>query len=265
MNDLLQKIASETDAQLQQRRLNAERILREQPETPLAARAEALLPLIEAELERRHLPGMIASFLEKFPNGFRDELQAKQERDYKVAASKACQTLLARDRFSSLLESGALDTLTEDVKKLVQMTNLIQGSFEKPKFIDAISNRKFQETFLRALFDCLHGEGSAPERLGRFSDALAEIDLCKWTYASYFLFLFEPESCMFVKPEGMKRALETSQYPLEYDARPTAALYADILAFSRWLHSKLVVLEPRDMIDIQSFVWHMAPTGKWTD
>ena len=265
MNDLPQKISSETDAQLQQRRHNAERILREQPGTPLAIKAEALLPLLEAELERRHLPGMIATFLEKFPKGFRDELQAEQERDDKVTASEHCRTVLGKDRFSSLLDSGQIDVLTGDAKKLVQMTNLIQGSFEKPKFIDTISSSEHQEKFLRALFDCLHGHGDAPQRLGRFSDALADMGLRKWTYASYFLFLFEPDTCMFVKPEGMKRALKTSQYPLEYDATPSEALYADILKFSQWLKSKLAALEPRDMIDVQSFIWHMAPTGKWTD
>jgi hypothetical protein len=35
--------------------------------------------------------------------------------------------------------------------------------------------------------------------------------------------------------------------------------------FCRWLQKAIAELEPRDLIDVHSFMWHMAPTGKWSD
>ena len=87
----------------------------------------------------------------------------------------------------------------------------------------------------------------------------------KWTYATYFLFLSQPEDNMFVKPEMLKKSLEISKYLLLYDSKPSYSLYSEIIEFSKWLKQKISILEPRDMIDVHSFMWHMAPTGKWND
>ena len=57
------------------------------------AEAEAMLDRIDAELKRRYLPGMIQTFLGEFPNGFHDEKQIKQEREYKLAARELCLEL----------------------------------------------------------------------------------------------------------------------------------------------------------------------------
>ena len=66
---------------------------------------------------------------------------------------------------------------------------------------------------------------------------------------------------MFVEPEGMKKSIQKARYPLEYQPHPTGELYAEILIFAEWLKARLAELKPRDMIDVQSFIWHMAPTG----
>ena len=129
---------------------------------------------------------------------------------------------------------------------------------------------KYTRGFLAALHDLLHGAGDASDRLKRFSGVLADMGLRKWTYATFFLFLSDTANCMFVKPEGLKRAVEITRYPMEYEPTPSAALYRDILAFPKWLKAKLEqqgseALKPEDMIDVQSFIWHMAPTGKFAE
>jgi hypothetical protein len=70
---------------------------------------------------------------------------------------------------------------------------------------------------------------------------------------------------MFVKPTMLQKSLEISQYPLIYESTPSADLYRQILNFCRWLQKAIAELEPRDLIDVHSFMWHMAPTGKWSD
>lgn len=266
--DVQNKLSGETIAQLEQRRANARRVIDSQPDTPRATEAEQLWGMVEAELAKRSLPGNIASFLEKYPEGFRDQKFLDKERDEKVAASETCGSSLSQSAFDSGLSSGQIDALLAAVKKLVNMTNLIQGKFEKPKLLDAVFEPKNSRPFLVELRDLLYGEGDSGSRLERFSDYLDSLGLRKWTYVTYFLFLSDPGNCIFVKPAGLKQALEITRYPLQYDSTPTAGLYRKIIEFSRWIEVHLrnqqnPDLVPKDMIDIQSFIWHIAPTGKF--
>jgi hypothetical protein len=265
--DLETKLTTETDAQLEQRRRNAKYICDNSPGTPKAKEAERIWGLIDAILDGRCLPGSIKSFREAYPGGFDDELFIKQERKDKVEASKECIRALSLKSFQELETGSDPMVLIGQVKRIVNMTNLIQGSFEKPKLIDAISKPENTREFLKSLEDLLHGPGDAPDRLERFSDHMHTLGLRKWTYGTYFLFLMHPENYIFVKPEGIKKALDMAKHPIRYDPVPTASLYREILAFANKIESKLRAqgeesLNPKDMIDTQSFIWHMAPTGK---
>jgi hypothetical protein len=42
---------------------------------------------------------------------------------------------------------------------------------------------------------------------------------------------------------------------LAYASRPTWPLYRDVLAFARRVRADISDLKPRDMIDLQSFLW----------
>lgn len=261
IDKLLASVSNSSDAALATQRKNAQVILDTSKDPARLARAEALLAAIEAELERRHLPGMIDTFLKVYPDGFYGERLAQEERNYKLKASQLCQQLLSEDDMTTLIEGQHWNELFERVKTLVNKTNLIQPSFEKPKLFDTIREPGNPHVFYPALLDCLHGPGSHAARIGRFADTLSSLGLAKWTYVSYFLYLHYPDECMFVKPEGLKQCINITQYPLDYNPAPSEALYAQILTFSSWLKHKLADLKPRDMIDVQSFMWHMAPTG----
>lgn len=261
------RIAADSNDQLQQRARNAAAILASQPTPGKAAEAERVLRLIDTERARRSVPGNIASFLEAFPLGFEDPAYRFQERDDKVAASEACRTSLSQNAFQAALAGDELPVI-QAIKRIVNQTNLIQGSFEKPKLFDAIQDPRFSRPFVVQLGVLLHGPGDVAARLEEFSEFLHHLGLRKWTYGTYFLFLHDPENCLFVKPEGLKKALEIAGYPLQYDSEPTADLYRQILSFAKWLRAHLddsgfANLRPRDMIDVQSFMWHMAPTGKF--
>lgn len=266
--DLEAQLARESLAQLEQRARNADRVIETQAGTPRAAAAEHLLALIFAERARRALPGNIASFLERHPEGFEDSSYLMEERDDKAVASNECRTRLSKAAFDAASTDEDIEGLIDSVVRLVMMTNLIQGSFEKPKLLDAIRTPSNQRAFVAALRELLHGEGEPAERLERFSDYLHTLGLRKWTYGTYFLFLHDPEHCIFVKPEGLKKAVEIAGYPVDYEPTPSARVYRQILAFADWIATQLRAehnpqLMPKDMIDVQSFVWHMAPTGKF--
>mgnify|MGYP003402653492 FL=1 len=93
------------------------------------AEAEAMLDRIDAELKRRYLPGMIQTFLGEFPNGFHDEKQIKQEREYKLAARELCLELLGKDQFALLLANEDWSELFDRAKRLINKTNFIQPEF----------------------------------------------------------------------------------------------------------------------------------------
>lgn len=267
MVDLAEAIAKEPNASLEQRWRNAKALLIREPDSPKGIRAAQLMDLIDAERARRSLPGAIEAFLEEFPRGFEDDRYMKQERDDKVDASKAAKSSLEPQAFEAALEGDPMPLLLE-VKRIVNMTNLIQGSFEKPKLFDAMLDPQHALGFTRALNALLHGRGDAPERLEEFSDYLHSLGLRKWTYGTYFLFLHKPDNCIFVKPESLKKAADKAVFDIQYDAAPTANGYRRILEFARWVEARLVreqipPLVPKDLIDVQSFVWFMAPTGKF--
>ncbi|MBF0340075.1 MAG: hypothetical protein HQL95_03825 [Magnetococcales bacterium] len=232
---------------------------------PQANEARRRIDAINAELVKRQMPGMIERFTIQFPEGFYGARHLEEERNYKVAACDYCQETLSELEMKRILAANDWSELFHRVKKLVSMTNLIQGGFEKPKFLDAIKDANHASTFYYALYAHLHGKGTPAERLGCFAKVLEQMNLLKWTYATYFLFLNEPDICMFVKPEGIKKSVQLACYSLVYDSTPSAILYDEILQFSEWLKNQIRQLEPRDMIDVQSFIWYMAPTGKYSN
>jgi len=264
MSKMIENIKNKSVEQLRIQKKNAMRELDNPKATPENLRlAEAILDRIDEVLSARYLPGMIKTFSDVNPGGFYGEKQAIEERDFKMDAIALFRELLNKPVFYELLENKDFDELLVRTKKVVNATNFIQASFERPILFDAIKTELGAALFYPALYNCLYGEGTPEQRLGRFADVLIEMDLGKWTYASYFLFLAEPESCMFVKPDMLKRALEMSKYDLIYESTPSEQKYKEILEFSQWLKKQIRSLEPRDMVDVHSFIWYMAPTGIW--
>lgn len=262
MNALIDGMVGWSIQELQSARQNA---LTKLDDPKKGVQAADVLGAIEAELERRALPGMIVKFKEVYPGGFYGEVQATEERNYKVAASDLCKSLFGQKAFLAHLEKGEWVDLNKNFKLVLNATNLIQGRFEKPKILEKLAQEGVAKKYFCALYDCLWGDAELLERFDRFCDVLDALELAKWTYASYFSFLMDPEKCMFVKPDMLKRSIEISNHWLSYDSHPSGKQYGQILEFSEWLKFRIAELSPRDMIDVHSFMWHLAPTGKWSD
>lgn len=256
---IIDKIPEMTDDQLKIMRKNAKAKLDDPKSYHYASE---VLDEIDRQLELRHIPGMIATFREQHPGGFYGDQEARDERDYKLQASTEFLELLGRDEYEKLLATESYPEVEKRVVHLVQLTNFIQGSFEKPVLLDAIKANSV--SYLNGLFDFVWGADELAQRFDRFVEFSEKLKLAKWTYVTYFLFLSEPKNHMFVKPEMLKRSLQISQYPLEYDPSPSYDQYRQILEFSEWLKARIAELQPQDMIDVHSFMWHMAPTGKWS-
>jgi len=77
----------------------------------------------------------------------------------------------------------------------------------------------------------------------------------KWTIITCLPFLWEPVGNMFLKPAVMKDYANRvgHRFAFEYDSVLDFAVYESLLAFAALTERKIVNLEPRDRIDIQSF------------
>lgn len=76
-----------------------------------------------------------------------------------------------------------------------------------------------------------------------------------WPVATVFGFLARPRGHFYLKPNVTRRALEAYGLPFTYQPRPNAQTYGELLSLAHTVKRDLAPLQPRDMIDIQSFLW----------
>jgi hypothetical protein len=60
---------------------------------------------------------------------------------------------------------------------------------------------------------------------------------------------------MFLKPNVTRIAAKAWGFDFEYQSKPTWSTYASLLALASDVRRGIHDLRPRDMIDIQSFLW----------
>lgn len=82
-------------------------------------------------------------------------------------------------------------------------------------------------------------------------------DLAKWTLVTYLPYMWQPDTHMYLKPEATKDFAERVGYPLAqvYEAKPQYDVYQSLLDLVMKTEASIKNLNPRDKIDIQSFIW----------
>ena len=76
-----------------------------------------------------------------------------------------------------------------------------------------------------------------------------------WPLVTVFGFIAQPKTHFFLKPMVTRRAADEYGFDFEYRSRPNWQTYKGLLTFARTVSRDLRDLRPRDMIDIQSFLW----------
>jgi hypothetical protein len=133
-------------------------------------------------------------------------------------------------------------------------------SFEKMALRDAIRSESGARAFVLGLHALLHGEAPRRERFlafGRVLDGLPrrQTRVHTWPLHTVFGFIARPRQEMFVKPLTVRRAAAAYGFELEYASRPGWTTYASVLRFAEQIRRDVDDLAPRDMIDLQSFIW----------
>lgn len=198
-------------------------------------------------------------FLRFFPNGFQDETYLAWERNYKWKAHQQWEQALDRVSYRSLLRSGKFTDIAAQAVRIESRTNLL-FSFEKMALRDALKSDFGARLFSEGLYDFLHGSGSKLNRFDRWCEVVAELPrkqtrVLTWPIATVFGFTAQPQSHIFLKPNVTRKAAAEYGFIFEYESRPNSETYNNLLEFAEVARRDLKDMKPRDLIDIQSFIW----------
>ncbi len=200
-------------------------------------------------------------FLRAFPGGFRDRTYLDWERDYKVEAHERWELALPQKLFRELLdEKRYVDIAATAVRVEQQTRHAMLFSFEKMALRDAVKTAQGAKTFAQGLYEFLHGEAELKDRFERWVAAVDSLPrrqtrVLTWPTVTVFGFIAQPDIHFFMKPNVTRIAARKYGFELDYASRPSWSTYASVLDFASTVRRDVRDLRPRDLIDIQSFLW----------
>lgn len=198
-------------------------------------------------------------FLRFFPEGFADETYLEWERNYKWNAHLQWEEVLNRRAFRELLAEGQFGEIALRAVRIESRTNLL-FSFEKMALRDAVKSASGAKTFTEGLYTFLHGGSSVESRFEQWIEAVGSLPrrqtrVLTWPLLTVFGFIAQPRTHIFLKPNVTRVAAREYGYEFYYKSGPSWETYASLLDFAGTIERDLSDMRPRDMIDLQSFMW----------
>ena len=200
-------------------------------------------------------------FLRLFPGGFRDETYVSWEREYKWETHERWEERLGREEFRRLVKRGEYSEVAARAVRVEQQSrHSMIFSFEKMALRDAVKTDAGARAFAEGLYDFLHGAGSDERRFTRWCDVVGSLPrrqtrVLTWPLVTVFGFIAQPDRHIFLKPLVTRAAAAEYGYDFDYRSRPNWETYKNLLDFAETVRRDQRELKPRDMIDLQSFIW----------
>ena len=200
-------------------------------------------------------------FLRFFPGGFRDETYIAWEREYKWETHERWEETLSREEFRRLLDERQFSEVARRAARVEQRSrHSMIFSFEKMALRDAIKSDEGSRAFAEGLYEFLHGPLGIEQRFERWVEVVAALPrrqtrVLTWPLVTVFGFIAQPQVHLFLKPTVTRAAAKRYGFDFRYKPRPSWETYASMLRFADVVRHDLADLQPRDMIDIQSFIW----------
>lgn len=198
-------------------------------------------------------------FLRFFPKGFVDSKYIDWERGYKWEAHQRWNEILSKQIHSALVAESNFAEVARRAVAIESATNLL-FSFEKMALRDAVKPNEGARAFAEGLLQFLHGPGQTGDKFDRWCQVVASLPrrqtrVLTWPLVTVFGFIAKSDVHFFLKPMVTRRAAREYGFEFDYHSKPNAATYAHLLDFAHTVERDLDDLRPRDMIDIQSFLW----------
>ncbi len=200
-------------------------------------------------------------FLRYFPGGFRDETYLDWERSYKWEVHQRWEEVLNREEFRRLLDRRDFAEIAVRAVRTEQRSrHSMIFSFEKMALRDAVKSAAGARAFATGLYEFLHGPGSDEARFEGWVETVAALPrrqtrVLTWPLVTVWGFMAQPQKHFFLKPNVTRIAARNYGFDLPYRSKPNWETYSNLLRFAETVREDLRDLRPRDMIDIQSFLW----------
>jgi hypothetical protein len=200
-------------------------------------------------------------FLHFFPGGFRDATYIEWEREYKWLTHERWQESLNREEFRRLLRSRKFTEIATRAVRVEQRSRYsMLFSFEKMALRDAVKSQSGAQAFSEGLYQFLHGTAGFERRFDRWVEVVAALPrrqtrVLTWPLVTVFGFIAQPDIHIFLKPNTTRAAAREYGFDFSYKSKPSWETYASLLEFAEKIRHDMRDLRPRDMIDIQSFMW----------
>jgi hypothetical protein len=198
-------------------------------------------------------------FLRFFPKGFYDPKYIDWERGYKWEAHKRWEQELNQKLHRALIKEGDFAEVARRAVTIESRTNLL-FSFEKMALRDAIKSPAGARAFAEGLYEFLYGRSDSRTRFEKWCDVVGALPrkqtrVLTWPVVTICGFIGLPDAHFFLKPTVTRTAAHEYGFDFRYQSRPNWDTYSNILDFAKLVRKDLSDLRPRDMIDIQSFLW----------
>jgi hypothetical protein len=214
---------------------------------------DALWRRMLGEVGRAHpdyfgFEGAKARFLRYAPLGFDDPAYLADERDYKVKAVSRVSTILPLER----ARSPSPDDCTNSVRAF-QATNLV-FPVEKARIKEVLQSAQ-GPAFLSSAAS--FADGDLASGLAGMVRAIAPSAKPSWPMLTYLPFLWAPDRHIFLKPAVTCDFADRVGHPFSraYQEGVTAPVYQSLLDLAAETGRQIADLAPKDLIDIQSFIW----------
>ena len=200
----------------------------------------------------------IKKFLYYFPGGFTGKKYMAWERDYKWNAHIAWKENLYKKEFERLLAEKDFVEIARRSVWLESRTNLL-FSFEKMALRDAVKTNESAQMFAEGLYEYVYGRKKLQQRFDAFTETLSNLPrkqtrVLTWPLQTVFGFIADPSQHIFLKPNITKIAAKKYDHPFLYQSKPNWETYEGFLQFAATIERDVAGLQPKDMIDIQSFI-----------
>lgn len=190
----------------------------------------------------------IKRFLEFMPDGFDGERNDEMEDAYKRNAAKALSDAVSSSNALSATPDDAAAVHTAKV-----WTNLL-SPYEAMKLKDTLAGDDGAKFLQGAAQFC---DGGYAKGATLMAAAMTKGDRLTWPIATYFSYLWSPDTRMFLKPEATRDFAERIGHPFvgEYESAINEGTYQSLLDLADQTLTALKPIGAKDYIDVQSFIW----------
>jgi hypothetical protein len=170
--------------------------------------------------------------------------------------------LLDKKQFKKMLVEGRYHEIANIAIKIESRTNLL-FSFEKMAIRDAVKPLYGAKLFANGLYQMIYGKGTVQEKILNFAEVLSflprkQTRVVTWPLLTVFGFIADPSKFIFLKPRVTQLAAERYGFDFHYSSKPNWETYSSLLEFAEVVRIENSDLKPKDMIDLQSFIWVMG-------